>query len=290
MILPLTNVYKRRDVFRCSQDAHRAFQGRVSVYHVLKEKGCYPQGCLYFVWHCVRMLKGRACVKGYTHTGRDCAGCTWFEEEKIHLQPECLLSAEAYSEFLEELERFESWLQSVRFRRVDVAGRIQAIKPWFEQSLTRGRGPFRWKGHLLIFKRGFFGMQPFEDTFYVRISQKMLVDLKLRPKMKLEFSGEIREDRGRIVVHRPGNMEMFSSGWGRPLLKEKALAAIQTAVLIEEQPDQCLTCPWGMLTDVTEDGPGPSARSRRLYCLKGISSPEGCYVRALARTRRKRRL
>lgn len=50
------------------------------------------------------MLKGHACVKGYTHTGRDCAGCTGFEEEKIHMQPQCLLPPEACSEFLEELE------------------------------------------------------------------------------------------------------------------------------------------------------------------------------------------
>ena len=38
----LINQYKRRDVFRCSHESHLHFKSAVSVFHVIKEKKCYP--------------------------------------------------------------------------------------------------------------------------------------------------------------------------------------------------------------------------------------------------------
>ena len=275
----MRNAYKRLDVFRCSQEAHSEFEGRVSVYHVLKEKQCYPQGCLYFLWHCALLEKGNRCVQGYRYVGKNCKGCTYYVEEKIHLQPELLLDEEAYRVFLEDLDDFEDWLASVSFRRLAVAGKIKNVKPWFERTLYPKENRVRLMGYLLVFRRGFLGTTAFEDTFYVRVSERLVREYGFVPKMKVEMVGEVREDRGRIVVHRPGRVEVIKRGWGKPWRRDEALVAVRTATLLEEQPDPCLACRWGSLVDVVDRREAEEHRYRRLYCLKGVAEPDGCYVR-----------
>jgi len=275
----MINQYKRTDIFRCSQEAHRHFQGRVSVHHVLKEKTCYPQGCLYFLWRCVLLEKGQRCVQGYGHVGKKCGGCTYYTDEKIHLQPTLLLKPDAFSSFLDDLENYESWMERVLFKRMNLLGRIQTIKPWFEQTVRPREIRTSLRGYLLVFKRGFIGTEPFDDTFYVRIGESLMHQYHFVPKMKLELTGEIRLDRGRIVVSHPGRVEILSKGWGFPWTREKALVAVRTATRFEEQHDTCLACPWGSLVDTVALSDGEDRRFRHLYCLKGIASPEGCYVK-----------
>jgi hypothetical protein len=275
----MINPYKRLDVFKCSQETHRRFEGRVSVQHVIKEKKCYPQGCLYFLWRCALREKGRRCIHGFEYTGKTCKGCTYYVEEKIHLQPQLLLNKSEYDVFLEELDSFDAWLDSVCFRRLFVAGRIKTVKPWFELFILHRKHRVSLRGYLLVFKKGFIGMHSFDDTFYVRVSESLMRNFHFIPKMKVEMKGEIRRDRGRVVVHRPGNVEIVQRGWGKPWTREKALVAVKTASLLEEQPDLCLACPWGALADVTDEG-DEERHYRNLYCLKGVAEPDGCYVRA----------
>ncbi|HEX9934002.1 MAG TPA: hypothetical protein VGB38_02295, partial [bacterium] len=161
----MINQYKRTDVFRCNQEAHRHFDGKVSVYHVLKEKTCYPQGCLYFLWRCVLLEKGRKCIHGFGHTGRKCKGCTYYSDEKVHLQPKRLLDEGEYEVFLNDLEQYEAWLGHVQFKRHNLLGRIQTIKPWFERTVRSGECHTHLRGYLLVFKRGFIGRESFNDTF-----------------------------------------------------------------------------------------------------------------------------
>lgn len=274
----MINSYKRLDVFRCSQEAHQHFGGRVSVYHVLKEKSCYPQGCIYFLWHCVLMVKGNRCIHGYQYVGKNCKGCTYYTEEKVHLQPELMLDEKQYERFQEELEDFETWLVDIRFQRLAVAGRIKNIKPWFEQTLVHRRNHMRLRGYLLVFKKGFIGTESFDDTFYVRISEKLMQTYRFVPKMKVEMLGEIREDRGRVVIHRPKRIEILKQGWGHAWTREQALVAVKTATLLKEQSEQCLSCQWGALTDVIDQREEEQKRFRNLYCLKGIINPNGCYI------------
>jgi hypothetical protein len=284
----MKNVYKRHDVFRCSQEAHREFDGRVSVYHVLREKSCYPQGCLYFVWHCVRMEKGVPCIKGYSYVGRACRGCTYYDEEKVHLQPERMLEADAYERFLEELDDFETWLEENRYRRLNIQGRIKSIKPWFQQVLYHEERQIRLRGYILVFRTGFIGMTHFEDTFYVRVSESLMKHMNFVQKMKVEMTGELREDRGRIVIHRPKRVEIIKPGWGRPWTRDKALVAVRTATLLKQQHESCISCRWGALADVTDRREREERRYRNLYCLKGIAVPEGCYIHAVKGSGRKR--
>jgi len=277
----MKNPYKRMDVFRCNQEAHRHFQGRVSVYHVLKEKRCYPEGCLYFIWHCMLLEKGNRCIHGYNTVGKRCQGCTYYNDEKVHLQPDRILDETSYDAFLDEFDDFESWLESVRYKNLPIAGRIKIIKPWFELTRLHRENHGKLRGYLLVFKHGFIGNQPFEDTFYVRISEKLMKIFSFVPKMKVELMGEVREDRGRIVIHRARNVEIHSRGWGRPWNRDRALVAVKTASLLKNQTDQCLACPWGALADVIDKQDQEVNRYRHLYCLKGVSDPESCCIQAL---------
>ncbi|HDQ44665.1 MAG TPA: hypothetical protein ENN17_04085 [bacterium] len=278
----IRNPYKRLDVFRCSQEAHARFDGRVSAYHVLKEKRCYPDGCLYFLWRCALMEKGRPCIHRYRYVGKNCKGCTYYLEEKIHIQPQNLLDPGAYESFLEEVEQFDDWLDRIRYRRMDIAGRIRIVKPWFEQTKQGGETHTRLRGYLLVVRNGFIGLDRFEDTFYVRVRERHMHESGFVPKMKIELEGEIREDRGRIVIHRPRKIEILKKGWGRPWSRDRALVAVRTATLLREQTDLCLGCPWGALADITEEEKdGETRRYRNLFCLKGIPQPDGCYVLGL---------
>jgi hypothetical protein len=277
----MINEYKRHDVFRCSQEAHKRFEGNVSVYHVLKEKSCYPQGCLYFGWHCVLLEKGNRCIHRYQYVGKNCKGCTYFTEEKIHFQPELLLNEDEYKDFLEELGDFETWLDSVRFKRQSLGGQIDCVKPWFEQILQHKANHVQLRGYLLVFKKGFIDKELFEDTFYVRVSEKLMQTFQFVPRMKVEMEGELREDRGRIIIYKPRKVEVMENGFGNPLNREQVLVAIKTSTHLKDQPEQCLACPWGALIDVVDRRSLKEKWYRNLYCMKGVVDPDMCAAQVL---------
>lgn len=229
----------------------------------------------------MRLEKGNRCVHGYTTPGRKCKGCTYYVEEKIHFQPTLLLTSEAYSQFTEDIENYENWLKKILFTRQAIAGKIYTVKPWFEKHLYPDRSRMDLRGYLLVFKQGFIGMDMFENPFYVRISQRQMQEYGFLPKMKVEMVGEIREDRGRIVIQHVGQVEKKTKGWGWQWTKDKALVAVRTATEFEVQPEKCLACFWGALADVTEHTETEEKKCRRLYCLKGIVDPSICYLSAL---------
>lgn len=275
----MINQHKRIDVFRCNLEAHRDFSGKVSVHHVLREKACFPQGCLYFLWKCVLLEKGRNCIHRYGHAGKKCKGCTYFVDEKVNLQPTLLLDSADYERFLIELDEYETWFEHIRIKRQNIMGRISAVKPWFEKTVRRGESHTRLWGYILLFKKGYIGTDHFEDAFYVRVSENLMQAFHFVPKMKIELTGEIRQDRGRIVVMHPGKVEILSKGWGVPWTRERALVAVRTATDFKKQPESCLACPWGALADIMDLSDCEERRFRNLYCLKGIADPESCYVR-----------
>jgi len=186
---------------------------------------------------------------------------------------------------LEAFEEFESWLESVRYRRQSIAGRISIIKPWFERSFQHRESHLALRGYLLIFKQGFIGRTLLEDAFYGRIPESMMQQYQFLPKMKVEFEGEVRESRGRIVIHRPGKVEVHSRGWGRPFTRSRSLVDVKTATYFRKQPERCLTCRFGNLVDVRDtssEGRLERPRTfRHLYCLKGIPDPESCGIKVL---------
>lgn len=285
----LRNPYKRMDIFECPHGAHADFHGRVSPYHVLKEKMCYPDGCMAFIWHCTLLNKGKPCIHHYKTVGKSCRGCTYFMDEKIHFQPECRVDAETHAQFLEDLDTFDDWLQDLACKRISVAGRIRSVKPHYRRILYDGESHTRLRGYLLAVKPAYIGMDCFQDTLYIRVSEGQMRAVKFKPKMKLECTGEVRLDRGRLILHRPGRFDIIKKGWGTPWTREQALVAIKTAKPMPTQPARCLACRWGVLVD-TEDRREPGDPFRRqLFCLKGIEDYQGCSVHALRKQRRKKR-
>ena len=135
----MRNQYKRLDVFRCRLQSHDSFAGRVSVYHVLKVKRCLPEGCIWFDWRCRLLEKGGACRKGYHFPGKNCNGCRYYYEEKVHKVPEVLLDRDSYRNFQAELEEFEDWLRENLGRRLEVFARVSQVGP----QLTKLR-PAGW--------------------------------------------------------------------------------------------------------------------------------------------------
>jgi len=281
------NPYKRTDVFRCRQGAHRRFGGKVSAHHVLKEKKCWPLGCIYFLWHCARLEKGGRCPQRFTVPGRKCPGCTHYIEEKLHFQPELAVDPAVFERFREERESFDAWFEKACSVRQTVAGRIAAVKPWFEKSVETAGSALRLRGYLLVIKRGFIGMDSLDDAFYIRVPRTLMAQHRFVPKMKIELTGEVREDRGRVVVLHPKGVETLNRGWGYRWTDENALVSVRTATLLEEQPERCLACPWGALADVVDRSEREERKYRNLFCLKGIVDPEDCYVPAAGQLRKK---
>ena len=283
----IQNPFKRTDVFQCQHPSHRKFNYKVSAHHVLNEKNCYPDGCLYFEWHCSLMEKGNRCIHGYQYVGRKCKGCTHYLDEKFHFQPTCLLSDIELKVFEEQKERFSAWLEEVKWKRFSCAGRILSVKPWFESHYTHHQKKQIFKGYLLVFKNGFIGRSLFDGPFYVRVSHALMQQHRFLPKMKLEFTSEVRYDMGRIVLFFPKGIEIFNRGWGYHWTKSKALVALKTGTIFQNQPEGCLSCTWSLLIDVLDDRDGQIIKKRELHCMKGVTDSQLCTYAVFKRVRKK---
>lgn len=279
----MINQYKRHDVFKCKHEAHRSFNYHVSAYHILYEKKCYPQGCINTVWHCILKERGKKCVQGFNYVGRECKGCTYYRDEKIHQQPELLLNQEEYQQFLTDLEDFEDWLVSLKNKTLNLRGEITSVKPWFQEFILPDRKQRKLRGYLLVMKDNFIGTTSFEDILYVRISDKMMRRYNFAPHMVMEFLGEITVDRGRLLIKRPHGIEVVQDTTEEAWNREKALVAVRTATKFREQVDKCLQCPWGCLVDVTDTRVKKKNFYRNMFCLKSMADWRDCYVKAISK-------
>ncbi|MFO7888717.1 MAG: hypothetical protein R6V04_00100 [bacterium] len=277
----MINQYKRHDVFKCKHDAHKSFNYRVSVYHILYEKKCYPEGCINTVWHCILKERGKRCVKGFNYVGRECKGCTYYRDEKIHLQPELLLDKEEYQHYLNDLEDFEDWLVSSKNKTHNLRGEVISVKPWFQEFILPDQKQRKLRGYLLVLKKNFIGITSFNDILYVRISERMMRRYNFAPQMVIEFLGEINIDRGRILIKRPHSIEIVQNTTEEAWNRDKALVAVRTATKFRQQVDKCLECPWGCLADVKDNREKKNNFYRNIFCLKAISDWRDCYVRCL---------
>jgi hypothetical protein len=269
----------KRDVFLCGHPSHKRFGGRVSAYHVMREKVCYPDGCLVFLWRCEIKEKGGRCVRGFSHVGKLCRGCTHYQEEKLHFQPHSVLKTEEEVDFHEELENYELWLDGVRGKRLSVAGKIGSIKPWLEKTVGV-ETHWRMRGALLAIKEGFVGLDSVEDVFFVRVPDSLMRARQFETGMQAEMTAEIGEDRGRLIAHHPRSVELSGTGMGRPPERNEMVIAAKLSTRMDDQPDRCLECRHGLLVDV-EDRFKPAVSHRReLYCMKAMVDSENCAVKA----------
>jgi hypothetical protein len=272
----LINQYKRQDVFRCSHQAHFRFEKNVSVYHVLKEKKCFPEGCIYFLWKCTLLNKGKSCPKGYRHVGRDCFSCKNYFDEKIIYRPEIILDEKGYKKFERELEEFEEWLEATVGKWVEFSGTVNSVKPHFRKIKFGSKEALNFPGFLISFKEGYLDRVFFKDHIFVTISKKTQQNLKFARGDEVEFKAWLRTDRGRIVLERIRYVEFLHKEEAISWSLSQALVAKNTGKELDCQPERCMMCENGCLMDVVEKADKSSPIRRHLFCLMGVENPEEC--------------
>ena len=268
----ITNQYKRHDIFTCTHQAHTRFGYRVSVYHVLKEKACFPRGCIYFNWRCRLLNKGQTCPKKFKHVGKNCFNCREFYDEKEILKPELLIDDNDYAGFIRSMHVFEDWLESVRGREIEFSGTVHALKPGFYRKADAPEGRVSFDGFLLNFSGGYINLDYFDDSVYAKIGSAAQSRLKLCTGDKLTFRAQVKEERGRIVLVRARGIEIDEKASGDIWTESRAQLAKSTGTVIPRYYEKCISCDRGSLLDVVST----DKMQRMMLCLEGIQDPEYC--------------
>lgn len=271
------NEFKRMDVFRCRHDSHEKFEYKVSAFHILDRKRCFPHGCVYFRWRCKLMEKGKACYRGYSHIGRLCPGCQYFSEDKVNNRPELRLPAEEYADWHERYTEFAEWVEGMQNRQVNVLGVVSAVKPRFQRFLYPKSSELHLHGFQISFSEAYVERDHLEDECYAIIGRKTQDRLQLAAGTKLEFHGTFTLNRGRILFDKVHRIEIHERAdeqaeWN----SSKALVARTVATGFEWQPAKCLKCKYGVLADVEDRRQPEMIERRQLYCLQGMPHPDLC--------------
>ena len=274
----MQNPYKRTDVFSCSYKGHEKFQNRVSVYHVMHEKHCYPQGCLMFRWQC-RVKRGK-CPRKFKYVGRLCKGCMHYQDEKMHYQPRLLISLAEFESFKQELQDFDDWIEENRSRDIELWCRVGSIKPHFYIKEYGNQRHFRLSGYLAVFHYGFMGTTRFDDTFYAYISPSQQDRFRLAAGDEFEARGRLSIDHGRLLFPKLWGIHVETRSGAQTWNNSRALVAKQSATRFKEQPESCIRCPHGALIDIIKMEQGQKHLKRALYCLEGIQDPAVCYIQS----------
>ena len=273
----MINPYKRLDVFKCKSLGHEKFENRVSVHHVMRIKNCYPQGCIYFLWRCHLLNKGQACIKGYQHVGRKCFGCKHYFDEKINNQPLMLLSNEEYRQFLEELEEFEDWLESLNSKLIDIQGTIQTVKPALTKIISHQSTHLNLNGYFIHFGDAFIDRTHWEDNCYAMVYPDQQERYQFAPDDQIEFRARVELNQGRLIFKRLNSIDVLSRSQKSTWTNSEALVARTTTSSFARQPQKCLHCDQGVLVDVIDKSRPQWTRSRELFCLKSYPDPEFCF-------------
>lgn len=271
------NEFKRMDVFRCRHDSHERFEYKVSAFHILERKGCFPSGCVYFRWRCKLMEKGKACYRGYSHVGRLCQGCQYFFEDKINNRPEIRATGEEYGAWYERYKDFAEWVEKMQNRPVEVLAQVSAVKPRFQRFIFPKASELHLHGFQISFSEAFVGMDHLDDDSYAIIGRRTQDRLQLAAGMKLEFRATFTLHRGRVLFVNPHRIEIVepaeeAAEWN----SSKALVARTVATGFQWQPAKCLKCKFGVLADVEDRRQPETIERRQLYCLQGMPHPDMC--------------
>ena len=278
----MRNPYKRTDVFSCRHPSHARFGYRVSAYHVLKARRCYPNGCIVYRWKCHRFEKGKSCVRGFQHVGRLCVGCTHYRDTRIHYQPEVRLDRAAFEAFLEEVAEFEEWLHEAEGRRHDVYGRVQWVRPLLRKFVDAKGERLQLNGYLISLGQAFVGKTELEDGLYLSLSGHQQERYSFRPGDLFECQATLRLNRGRLVIENPSRVEFLERGPREAALTDPVglIARLVATKIDETTSPRCLSCPYAALVDVEFRGK-QRGRRRELYCLQGVSETASCVLPAL---------
>jgi len=272
----LINQYKRQDVFRCTHETHAHFNSTVSVYHVLKEKKCYPGGCFYFRWKCHKLNKGEQCPRKYKHVGRDCSQCRHFYDIKVIKKPEIMLAQNDFRQFQYDLKAFETWLAGKVDRLVEFSGCINSVKPRYSLREGARRPRVVLEGFLLNFLEGSINARLVRDFIYVPISLGHQKRFHFAKGDCLQGRGFFAVVRGTFIVNLIRGIELESRGLACFWNESRALVAQKTGAILRRQADKCYACDKGILLENKGEAGAFLKLRRRMFCLEGIKDPEWC--------------
>lgn len=271
------NVYKRTNVFHCAYTPHHRFEDDVSVYHVLKNRRCFPSGCVQFKWRCKQFDKGQPCPRGYKYVGRKCPGCKYYYEQKQGYNSE--LKIADYDKFTTDLEDWEEWLQGIEDCEVEFRGIIHTVKPHMKAfDNSSGGHRLRYVGWLLSFRSAIIGYDRFEDPVYIRISKSQMLRFGFAPGMEVDGLGIFSLDRGRPIIQKFHRVEVLD----RPIedastpSESEAIVAAATGHTFSPPPEKCMLCERGILVDVEGEKRRAGNPNRCMLCLEGIVEPNQC--------------
>lgn len=267
MISEKKNLFKSIDKFRCVHDVHRHFKSQMSAYHILIEKECYPNGCVYFQWKCRLLAKQKKCFRKFKKVGKECFNCKYFYEEKIHQYPEFINSDEKFAAFRLKFEDYLEWINQIKIKRVLCEGRISAIRPDLSVRRHQNTNHISHRGFLITFLSGYIDNIPFDDPFYLSISSLTQNKIKLRKDDLLEFEANLFLDRGRLIFRKSGKFYFTERGSDPAPNKSDLLVTLNTATVQVGQPAKCINCSKGILADNHIGGPGSN---RSIVCLLGF--------------------
>jgi hypothetical protein len=271
------NEFKRMDIFRCRHQSHEHFDYKVSAFHILDRKECFPNGCVYYRWRCKLFEKGKPCIRGYHHVGRLCFGCPHFLEEKVSNAPELRIAKEEYEKWIERYQDFAAWVEKKQNREAQILGVISGVKPRFQRFIYPKQDHLRLRGFQISFSEAFIDMDHLDDDCYAVVSGEFQDRWQLAPGTRMEFRAKLTMNRGRVVFNKVHGVEI-AEGSEQPVEwnSSKALVARSVATGFEWQPAKCLKCKYSVLADV-EDRRQPQVIERRqLFCLQGVPHPDVC--------------
>ncbi|MBN2012626.1 hypothetical protein JW960_25075 [candidate division KSB1 bacterium] len=272
----MVNPYKRSDVFACRYEGHAKFNNRVSAYHVLRVKQCYPDGCLAFKWRCELLNKGKTCPKRFKHVGRKCFGCKHFYDEKINHQPQLLIGQDDYQNFLDELEEFEEWIESIKGRPVEFWGMVSSVKPRITKVITSDKSTLSLEGYFLHFNDAYFNEVHWEDHCWAILYADQQQRYQFASGDDVEFRCHAGMDKGRLIVTKIRNVEFRQKSQRSTWTNSQTLVAKGAFTAFNEQPAKCLHCDQGVLVDVVDKSNPTWQRKRELFCLRSYPDPAVC--------------
>lgn len=277
----MKNQYKRQDIFRCTHDAHGQRGHYVSVYHTMHRKGCFPNGCTYFRWKCHELEHRRKCYRGYSHVGKNCPGCKYFDEEKF---TRSLVKADerGYAAFLDELHDFEEWLRDAENKEHWVLATIRSVKPHIKKLFYGNASHPKAEhtqllGYLICFDDAFIGNDHFEDLTYCIVGREFQNRLKFNPGDRLEFKAILTLQDGRLVFQKMKQIAFKEKNQSDEYWTDsKSLVARSVGTTLSKQAEKCYACDQGMLIDVVEKSNGEERLFHRIFCLQGMPSAAAC--------------
>lgn len=252
----------------------------MSVYHTLV-KDCFPNGCTYFRWKCRELERRKKCYRGYTHVGKNCFDCRFFDEEKLD-RTLVKVPGVDFDEFLDELHEFEDWIRDVEHREHWCLGRIRSVKPhlrqtWYPAPQGTRREHTNLLGYLVGFGDVFVGNDHLDDVAYAIVGRDLQERLRFRSGDRMEFRGTLALKNGRIVFQHLKQISFTDRGPDDDTWTDsRSLVAKATGTTLVHQAEKCYACDRGLLIDVIDRTGRDEETHHRIFCLEGMPSAAAC--------------